>query len=73
MSKENDNNRTRTKEAHLEQCVSEVIVVSIHVEIVQKVVGVRLRYIDSVKIQTEEHHPGPDHDSEINFTNDGLC
>ena len=58
--------------AYLEQSVAEIEVIGRHIKVVQKVVGVSLRNIRAIEIQAEEHEPGPDHDTEVDFANNFL-
>src|SRR6267154_1492915 len=41
-------------------------------QVLQEVVGIRLRYIRSVEIQRKEHYGSPYHDADINLSNDFL-
>jgi len=41
-------------------------------QVLQEVVGIRLNYIRSVEIQRKEHHASPDHNADINLSNDFL-
>ena len=58
--------------AYLEKCVTQVEVIRVDIQVIQEVIGVCLRDIRPVQIQTEEHDKGPDHDAKVNLAHDFL-
>ena len=58
--------------AYLEKCVTQVEVIRVDIQVIQEIVGVCLRDIRPVQIQTEEHDESPNHYPEVNFPNNAL-